>query len=69
MNIENRNTTDEQVIEITNLKKGFGNQEVLKDISLKLFNGENLVVLGKSGVWPAPRHRRSPLTHLNLFLF
>lgn len=49
MNIENRNTTDEQVIEITNLKKSFGKQEVLKDISLKLFNGENLVVLGKSG--------------------
>jgi phospholipid/cholesterol/gamma-HCH transport system ATP-binding protein len=38
-----------QVIEITNLKKSFGSQEVLKDISLKLVNGENLVVLGKSG--------------------
>ncbi len=37
------------VIEISNLKKSFGKQEVLKDISLKLFNGENLVVLGKSG--------------------
>ncbi len=40
---------DEPVIEINNLKKSFGNQEVLKDVSLKLFNGENLVVLGKSG--------------------
>src|SRR5665648_233456 len=39
----------EPVIEINNLKKSFGNQEVLKDVSLKLFNGENLVVLGKSG--------------------
>jgi phospholipid/cholesterol/gamma-HCH transport system ATP-binding protein len=39
----------ELMIEVTNLKKGFGNQEVLKDISLKLFKGENLVVLGKSG--------------------
>jgi phospholipid/cholesterol/gamma-HCH transport system ATP-binding protein len=38
-----------QVIEIHNLKKGFGNQEVLKNVSLQLFNGENLVVLGKSG--------------------
>jgi phospholipid/cholesterol/gamma-HCH transport system ATP-binding protein len=38
-----------QVIEVNNLRKGFGNQEVLKDISLQLFNGENLVVLGKSG--------------------
>ncbi len=37
------------VIEINNLKKSFGKQEVLKDISLSLFNGENLVVLGKSG--------------------
>jgi phospholipid/cholesterol/gamma-HCH transport system ATP-binding protein len=40
---------DEPVIEINNLKKSFGNQEVLKNISLKLYNGENLVVLGKSG--------------------
>jgi len=39
----------EQVIEIHNLRKGFGTQEVLKDVSLQLFNGENLAVLGKSG--------------------
>ena len=39
----------EPVIEINNLKKSFGKQEVLKDVSLKLFNSENLVVLGKSG--------------------
>jgi phospholipid/cholesterol/gamma-HCH transport system ATP-binding protein len=37
------------VIEINNLKKSFGKQEVLKNVSLTLFNGENLVVLGKSG--------------------
>ena len=37
------------VIEIDNLRKGFGKQEVLTNISLKLFNGENLVVVGKSG--------------------
>jgi len=37
------------VIEIKNLRKSFGAQEVLKDVSLTLFNGENLVVLGKSG--------------------
>lgn len=37
------------VIEIDNLRKSFGEQEVLRDVSLKLFNGENLVVLGKSG--------------------
>jgi len=39
----------EPVIEILNLYKSFGSQEVLKDLSLKLFDGENLVVLGKSG--------------------
>ena len=38
-----------QVIEINNLRKGFGKQEVIKNVSLQLFNGENLVVLGKSG--------------------
>jgi phospholipid/cholesterol/gamma-HCH transport system ATP-binding protein len=37
------------VIEIKNLRKSFGPQEVLKDVSLQLLNGENLVVLGKSG--------------------
>ncbi len=37
------------VIEINSLKKSFGTQEVLKNVSLKLMNGENLVVLGKSG--------------------
>ncbi|MDP3431392.1 MAG: ATP-binding cassette domain-containing protein [Bacteroidota bacterium] len=42
-------TKRESVIEINNLKKSFGAQEVLKDVSLKLYNGENLVVLGKSG--------------------
>lgn len=40
---------DKRVIEINNLKKSFFKQEVLKDVSLQLFNGENLVVLGKSG--------------------
>ncbi|HEY3389760.1 MAG TPA: ATP-binding cassette domain-containing protein [Prolixibacteraceae bacterium] len=38
-----------QVVEINSLKKSFGKQAVLKDVSLQLFNGENLVVLGKSG--------------------
>lgn len=37
------------VIEIKNLGLSFGSQEVLKDVSLNLLNGENLVVLGKSG--------------------
>lgn len=40
---------DEPVIEIHNLKKSFGKQEILKNVSLKLDKTENLVVLGKSG--------------------
>jgi len=39
----------DSVIEINNLRKSFGTQQVLTNVSLKLFNGENLVVLGKSG--------------------
>lgn len=49
MSAENKKTNNDLVIEINNLRKGFGKQEVLKNISLKLFNEENLVVLGKSG--------------------
>lgn len=41
--------TNEQVIEIHNLKKKFGEQEILKNVSLALNKTENLVVLGKSG--------------------
>ncbi|MFY9311080.1 MAG: ATP-binding cassette domain-containing protein [Bacteroidia bacterium] len=41
--------SDSFVVEIEHLKKAFGNNEVLKDITLKLRRGENLVVLGKSG--------------------
>ncbi len=47
--VSSKTASDEPVIEINNLKKSFGKQEVLKDISLKFFKGENLVVLGKSG--------------------
>jgi phospholipid/cholesterol/gamma-HCH transport system ATP-binding protein len=41
--------TKEPVIEIENLCKSFGSQEVLHNFSLKLQDGENLVILGKSG--------------------
>jgi phospholipid/cholesterol/gamma-HCH transport system ATP-binding protein len=40
---------NETVIEINNLRKSFGSQEVLKNVSFKLYNGENLAVVGKSG--------------------
>jgi phospholipid/cholesterol/gamma-HCH transport system ATP-binding protein len=39
----------ENVVEIAHLKKSFGRNIVLKDINLTLKQGENLVVLGKSG--------------------
>lgn len=37
------------VAEIEHLKKSFGSNEVLKDISFKINRGENLAVFGKSG--------------------
>jgi len=39
----------DNVIEIQNLKKSFGTNEVLKGLSFSLKRGENLAVLGKSG--------------------
>jgi len=41
--------TDEVVVEIKNLRKCFGEKEVLKNINLTLHRGENLIVLGRSG--------------------
>jgi phospholipid/cholesterol/gamma-HCH transport system ATP-binding protein len=41
--------SENKVIEINNLMKGFGDQEVIKNVSLQLYDGENLVILGKSG--------------------
>ncbi len=41
--------TPKRVIEINNLSKGFADLKVLQNLSLQLFEGENLVVLGKSG--------------------
>jgi phospholipid/cholesterol/gamma-HCH transport system ATP-binding protein len=40
---------DHAVVEIVHLKKSFGNNCVLRDISLVINKGENLVILGKSG--------------------
>jgi phospholipid/cholesterol/gamma-HCH transport system ATP-binding protein len=39
----------EKVIEITDLKKSFGKNEVLRGVSLDLIRGENLAILGESG--------------------
>ena len=49
--IENtvQSNSSEPIIEISNLQISFDNHEVLRDVSLKLYPGENLVLLGKSG--------------------
>ena len=39
----------EPIIEVNNLQKRFGKLEVLKGVTLNLYKGESLVVLGKSG--------------------
>ena len=46
--VENAQPGD-AAVEIEHLKKSFGNNYVLRDISLRVAKGENLVVLGKSG--------------------
>lgn len=40
---------NEPVIDIRDLRKSFGDNHVLNGFSLRLFKGENLVVMGKSG--------------------
>ncbi|MFT4533479.1 MAG: phospholipid/cholesterol/gamma-HCH transport system ATP-binding protein [Saprospiraceae bacterium] len=48
-NIEEHFKEKKPLIEIKNLRKSFGNNEVLKGIDLQLFPQENVVILGKSG--------------------
>lgn len=40
---------DKKVVDIRHLQKSFGDREVLRDVNLDLYEGENLVVLGRSG--------------------
>ena len=47
--INNKTSATKSVVGIRHLKKSFGTKEVLSDLSMDLFKGENLVVLGKSG--------------------
>jgi len=45
-----KNTTEiSPVLELKELRKSFGDNRVLNGFSLQLFEGENLVVMGKSG--------------------
>jgi len=37
------------MVKVENLKKNFGDLEVLKDISLTVKEGEKLVIIGPSG--------------------
>ena len=46
--IEDENT-QKPILEIKDLHKSFGNNHVLNGFNLQLFEGENLVVMGKSG--------------------
>ena len=42
-------STNPVMLEIKDLRKSFGNNHVLNGFNLKLFEGENLVIMGKSG--------------------
>ena len=47
--MNNEATYKGRIVEIRELYKSFGEQEVLKNVNLKLDDNENLVILGKSG--------------------
>ena len=40
---------NDAVINVEKLSKSFGDRQILRDVDLKLYRGENLVVLGRSG--------------------
>lgn len=42
-------TTKKHMIKITDLKKSFGDNYVLNGFNMELYEGENLVIMGKSG--------------------
>lgn len=41
--------TEKVIIDVHQVSKSFGDLHVLRDVNLRLFGGENLVVLGRSG--------------------
>ena len=49
MNAAENTSNREVVLEIKNLRKSFGNNHVLNGFNMRLYKGENLVVMGKSG--------------------
>jgi len=48
-NMKSKDFKNDVVIKIKNLKKRFGDNNVLNGFNMELFKGENLVVMGKSG--------------------
>jgi phospholipid/cholesterol/gamma-HCH transport system ATP-binding protein len=46
---ESKSNAKKKVVEITNLEKKFGDRTILNKVNLDLYDGENLVVLGRSG--------------------
>ena len=47
---EKQNNTEALVLEVNHLYKSFEDIDVLKDFNIKLYKGENLVIIGRSGV-------------------
>jgi len=47
--ISNKTKDQSIMVEVDKLSKSFGEKVVLKDFTMKLIKGENLVILGKSG--------------------
>ncbi len=47
--MENHSTSKNKVVEVHHLQKNFGDRVILKDVSLSVYDKENLVVLGRSG--------------------
>lgn len=50
------------ILEIKHLKKSYGQNEVLKDISLTVHKGEVISIIGSSGSGNQPSY--APLTYL-----
>lgn len=47
--METQLTSKKKIVEVTHLKKSFGDRVILKDVNLDVYDRENLVVLGRSG--------------------
>jgi phospholipid/cholesterol/gamma-HCH transport system ATP-binding protein len=43
------NSNEEPIIAIRNLKTHYGSRQILKDITLDIYRGETMVILGRSG--------------------